>query len=354
METLLSLPTELLGNIANKLPPRDVARLRKVSRKTRGIGDPKKLRRKWLTQVGRVRGALRRGNTDEIQRRIVEANGNIPNTVRYRGAQTVLMWAAQAGNEAIVKMLMNRSTTSINLRDSMGQTALIRAAKRNSPAHTRIVRELLKIGASPTIPDKSGMTAFVHATLSNNYEGVRPNLAVLRMLLEHADIGQKNLALRCTMQFAVAKFLLENGADPESPKLSLPRVFQNESSAYTPLMLACGRGRLKFVRLLLDSGALVNARAPPYGYTALHAAVGLVRGGYIFERVVSPDIVKLLLYYQANPILQVDGETVLQELERKINYQHEWFGQYLNAARKSARLLRRSLGLSPPNVMIMH
>ena len=73
--------------------------------------------------------------------------------------ETLLMVAALGGQEAMVRMLLQRGA-SFNLQASLGGTALMSAA---SNGHTTIVQALLDAKADASLQDTNGMTALMAA-----------------------------------------------------------------------------------------------------------------------------------------------------------------------------------------------
>ena len=76
----------------------------------------------------------------------------------FEGA-TVLIAAANEGDEAMVRMLLQRGA-SVNLQDYLGGTALMAAALKG---HTTIVQALLDAKADASLQTESGYTALIFA-----------------------------------------------------------------------------------------------------------------------------------------------------------------------------------------------
>lgn len=89
-----------------------------------------------------------------------------------------LMAAAQSGNVHVIRLLL-ASGISPNLKNSQGETALIKAASKGYKA---AVKELLSAGAHANVKDHNGMTALMHANQNN-----RPD--VKNLLLSHGAQG---------------------------------------------------------------------------------------------------------------------------------------------------------------------
>ena len=88
---------------------------------------------------------------------------------------TLLMAAAFGGQEAMVRMLLQRGA-SVNLQDSIGTTALMYAAGNG---HTTIVQALLDAKADPSLQDHDGSTALMIAEQEKH-------TATAQLLRQHA------------------------------------------------------------------------------------------------------------------------------------------------------------------------
>jgi len=89
---------------------------------------------------------------------------------------TLLMAAAAAGQEAIVRMLLQRGA-SVNLQDSKGWTALMIAA---TSGHTTIVQALLDAKADASLEGNDGITALMIAECTKH-------TAIAQLLRQHAE-----------------------------------------------------------------------------------------------------------------------------------------------------------------------
>ena len=92
-----------------------------------------------------------------------------------RNDTTLLMAAAAGGQEAMVRMLLQRGA-SVNLQASRGVTALMAAA---SNGHTAIVQALLDAKADASLQDSRGDTALMLAELHKH-------TATAQLLRQHA------------------------------------------------------------------------------------------------------------------------------------------------------------------------
>jgi ankyrin repeat protein len=158
------------------------------------------------------------------------------------------------------------SKADLNVKDSKGHTALMRAAMYG---HTEAARLLLEAGVNVKAKDGYGDTAFCYAAGAGHID-------VVKLLLStKPDINRGLKRAAAGGHSDIVRFLNAAGADVNSP------------SAWEPaLSRAITRRHVETVKQLIDAQANVNAR---YGYsnndTPLRDAI----------RVNQPDIVKLLI-----------------------------------------------------------
>ena len=89
----------------------------------------------------------------------LDEGGGVDARCAERDGETLLMMAAGGGQEAMVRMLLQRGA-SINLQDSLDSTALMHAAVKG---HTTTVQALLDAKADTLLQSKSGGTALILA-----------------------------------------------------------------------------------------------------------------------------------------------------------------------------------------------
>ena len=89
----------------------------------------------------------------------VDRGGGVDARCAENNGTTLLMAAAMCGQEAIVRMLLQRGA-SVNLRSSYGGTALMDAA---DGGHTTIVQVLLDAKADASVQAMNGSTALMAA-----------------------------------------------------------------------------------------------------------------------------------------------------------------------------------------------
>ena len=105
----------------------------------------------------------------------LDEGGGVDAGCAERGGATLLMAAAVRGQEAMVRMLLQRGA-SINLQDFNGWTALMAATLGG---HTRIVQVLLDAKADASLQKSDGKTALMLAAQAKH-------AATVQLLLQHA------------------------------------------------------------------------------------------------------------------------------------------------------------------------
>lgn len=240
--------------------------------------------------------AAQRGDLAVIERLIGE--GHDVNAQRQTvDRESPLHVAARAGQTEAIKLLVKHGA-KINSRDGDGMTPLM--SSMADEQNTEVVETLLTLGASATAQDKAGMTALDHAAFSGRNKlveffikrGVQLNVGDGKRRsspIAHCVSGENILGL---------KLLIAAGADVNAT-----------DKGSSPLSTAAVFGRVEYVRLLLDAGAVPNQQPDGGGHTDLMSAVA---GGNL-------EIVKMFVKAGAdknvlNPILR---ETALDIAENR-------------------------------------
>ena len=204
--------------------------------------------------------------------------GNVLNTnPTTENSWTPLIWAAQNGNEIVVKLLLDSGKVDANSKDNLyGRTPLSRAAENGHEAMVKLLLEIDKVNVNSK--DSSGRTPLSWAT-GNGHK------AVVKLLLEtgKVDVNSKDSSRRTPLSWAagnrheaVIKLLLKTGEADVNSK---------DSSGLTPLLRAAGNGHEAVVKLLLETGKADVESKDNSGRTPLLRAAG---NGY-------EAVVKLLL-----------------------------------------------------------
>uniref|UniRef100_A0A8C6TMR0 non-specific serine/threonine protein kinase n=1 Tax=Neogobius melanostomus TaxID=47308 RepID=A0A8C6TMR0_9GOBI len=161
---------------------------------------------------------------------------------------TALHWAAQNGNEAITRLLLDRGAT-INEMDGQGRTPAHVACQHGQE---NVIRVLLSRGADVRVKGKDNWTALHFAA----WQG---QLSIVKLLT--AD-GRTPLHLASQRgQYRVARILIELGAD----------VHTTSTGSNTPLHVAAETGHTSTSRLLIKHRADLHAQNTA-GLTPLHLA----------------------------------------------------------------------------------
>ncbi|KAI0428576.1 hypothetical protein F5Y09DRAFT_312761 [Xylaria sp. FL1042] len=240
------------------------------------------------TEYGRtpLLWAAERGH-NAIVKLLLENNANFELKDGESG-QTPLSLAANKGHTEVVKLLLDRGA-DCESRDRFNRTPLSRAARIG---HTEIIKLLLERGANLEPRDLLGQTPLSLAARNGREEAVR-------LLLENgADVKSRSTSGETPLLWAViedheevVRILLENGADAES----------QSNSGIKALLFAASFGHEAVAKLLLDNGADVEDSCGSSKTPLAWAA----EGGY-------EEVVELLLDYGANAEAQsACGKTAL-------------------------------------------
>ena len=118
--------------------------------------------------------ALQKGKAHAVVAWLDEGGGVDARCAEHDGA-TLLMAATNGGQEAVVRLLLQRGAR-VNLQDSDGDTALMGAAIRG---HTTIVQALLDAKADASLRGANGSTALMAAEY-------KKHTATAQLLRQHA------------------------------------------------------------------------------------------------------------------------------------------------------------------------
>jgi ankyrin repeat protein len=262
----------LKNHVYAEASPREVARLKTVSKNFRNSGTGYGSKKEWENAVERVRNALKSATTPhgydtitshkEKERDALEIvkrmHGDIP-AMNYVHGQTVLMMAARRGDVRAAEMLLRRGVIDIDAKDDGpfghggGTTALIHAIQSHAPDNdtTKMVDLLLRWKANPN-------ATFFSQTALQSAVSRAGSLPMVKSLLKH---GARMRVSRSTTNL---------------------------------LMLAALHKRLDIVKFFLEMGFFNVNATDKYGVTALHYALNSHAQNGL-------DIVKLLVLHGADP-----------------------------------------------------
>ncbi len=243
------------------------------------------------------------GRTEIV--RLLIASG-MPVDARDDAGFTPLDLAALQGNGETVDSLLVGGARVDVANPGSGATPLGEAAAKGNATG---VAALLRAGADPARKDSDGLTPFENAVSGGHLEAAR-------LLLERFPVASGRLSglLRDAAgrgDAPMVRLLAVRGADPKAGsvlavaarkgllqvvkallELKVP-VEQADATGATPLYNAVVGGQVAMVSLLLEHGALVNAREPESGNSALYAACSLG----------SSEVAIILLDHRADPNL---------------------------------------------------
>ncbi|KAI9796740.1 MAG: Ankyrin repeat domain-containing protein 44 [Piccolia ochrophora] len=192
------------------------------------------------------------------------------------GGHTALLTAAQMGRDVLVQKLLDRGA-EWNSPSAFGETPLLMAAANG---HIGIVRVLLDLGLDATSANGCGNTPLHCAAFYGHRIVVEQLLQVGAHINATSDTGETPLHKAASQGHNdVVQLLLERDADVHaksnnevkslSPMIGsagrcVPRKvhLQTCEVGCTPLLLAATHGHDTTIGLLLDKGAVIDARSP--------------------------------------------------------------------------------------------
>ena len=188
------------------------------------------------------------------------------NKVDSRG-MTALMRAAMRGNEAVVRLLLEKGART-EIKAKFGQTALTIAVMQG---HHALVQILLDKGANINTKGSSGETALMEA-IDYGHEAIGQLLVEKKVNTKAQSEDGETALMKAAASGteALTQLLLEQGVD----------VQVRNRDGETALMKAAKRGNGAIIQLLLEQGADIKVR-DEYGETALMKAAKRGNGAII-------------------------------------------------------------------------
>ena len=253
--------------------------------------------------------------------KLASANGDavLVNELLYYGADTnqlqhisdtalhaAVVGRKGVGNEALVKIAQRllKSGAKANVLNHRGETPLYLACKPTGyEVNIDIVQALLEHGSDPNIcPSEIGSSSYDHVVPPLSAVASCGKNALVRILIKFgARLDHADSCGRTALHFAIMESTKNDTSTAEILLLSAGADANvMDKYGYSPLYLACERGKTELVNLLLSRGA--NPTTGTIVKYPIHAAC---RGQYY-------DSVKLLLEYNADvTVRDKNGKTAL-------------------------------------------
>ncbi|KAL0639828.1 Glycerophosphocholine phosphodiesterase [Maublancomyces gigas] len=254
---LLTLPNEVILQIARCLPLKPLSRFLRTSPFHKRLLTP--LLHDLVSGSGAKSSLLWAARTGyEPLVKILLEKGVSVNFRDYVTGETALHIATDRGYEGIVETLLGSKELDINLQDFKFKTALHCAVGGNS---NKLVALLLDHGIDANAKNFNGDTVFhIAARKIWGYD-------TCKIILQRSvDMEVKNLEGKTAILEAagpeVLELLCENGADTDA----------QDMKGMTALHHAVSRGDKLMVEVLLKNGANTEMRERDYKKTALHMA----------------------------------------------------------------------------------
>jgi ankyrin repeat protein len=240
--------------------------------------------------------------------------GADPNSAQWTG-ETVLMTCARTGSAAAVKSLLTSGADPNAKETRWEQTALMWALAADHPA---TARTLMEHGANVQARSKAGFTPLMFAAQQGDMDSVRALLAAGAEI--NAATPQHGNVLTVASgsgHEALSIFLLEKGADPNSPDhrgvtplhYAVPQGLSTfDGLKYDGVYRPMPPNMPKLVKALLAHGADPNAqiaRSEPLGPESPSAGVGMAAQTPLFLAALAADveIIQILADNGADPRL---------------------------------------------------
>jgi ankyrin repeat protein/nucleoside phosphorylase len=179
--------------------------------------------------------------------------------------QTVLSWAAERGNIALVKILLETGRVDVNSKARHGQTPLWFAARNG---HKAVVKQLLSTGRV----DADSKAIYGQTPLS--FAAMKGQETVVKLLLATGcvDVDCKINNIYGQTPLSLAAQNGRNGVVKQLLATGQVDVGFKDSSGRTPLSLAAGNGHEAVVKQLLATGRVEVDSKDSSGSTSLSLA----------------------------------------------------------------------------------
>jgi uncharacterized protein len=167
-----------------------------------------------------------------------------------------ILEAVRAGDTGKITELLDSDAELVNARNDLGQSALLLAKYHRQDEVVQLLlgrNPILNIWEAAAVGDSDRVMALVETDP--------------KLLNQHSQDGFTPLGLAAFFgSETIAHNLMAKGANPN--------IASNNPMQVTPLHSAVAAGQMAVVRMLVESGANVNA-VQQQGFTALHGAANL-------------------------------------------------------------------------------
>lgn len=207
----------------------------------------------------KIQAALQQGDVASL-RALLAAGTNLDS--KDEDERTPLHWACASGRLDVAEFLLDDAKAAVNVQDDAGWTPLMSAA---SAGHGDVVGLLLSKGANANLPNENGQIPLhyhrgrqeiaellldytrdvnqadnVGSTPLTRAIGGKPSPAIIALLLDHgAKVNTRDIAGNTPLHLAItegyediARFLIENGADPSAKNVDGERCVDLAKPAF--------------------------------------------------------------------------------------------------------------------------
>eukprot|EP00164_Ancoracysta_twista_P003145 GFYU01004195.1.p1 GENE.GFYU01004195.1~~GFYU01004195.1.p1 ORF type:complete len:404 (-),score=112.00 GFYU01004195.1:66-1277(-) len=182
--------------------------------------------------------AIRSGNVEKVESLLPHADINAVSD----SGNTAIHLAVANAHLTCLKLLLARKDLNVNVRDKLGETALLRAIRSNTEL---MAAALLDAGADTNIGNRERVTPLEWASYNRKTD-------LCRLLLKHgAKVDKTDKQNKTALHWAA-----EHGDEDTCVALleANASLEMHDSQGDTPLLAAAKRNHLQIVRLLLHLG----------------------------------------------------------------------------------------------------